>query len=778
MSTITKAIADYSIAVGYGSSTRGKYGISLGTQSEELADGSIAIGHNANAGLTLGNATWTEQTSDTTSTWHGVTYDTPDVGIYAGIPIFVAVSRSGSYSVMTSPDGTNWTVHNTAGDNMDWRGLTSAVPSVGDLSNNTLFVAVAVTGSGQRVMTSQDGINWTLQITNNNNWHSVTHGIPSVGDLSGNTTFVAVSITGTNDRVMTSQDGINWTSQDTTNYNHNWRAVVSGVPSTGVHTGKTLFVAVSDDSYVMRSEDAINWTSQSNPTGGSQTNYGICVGTPNTGTYANQTLFVATGQANSSGVIMISNDGYTWSRITTPGDNYDFVLVTSGIINGITVFVTTSHTVSTNPIMSSYDGENWYLETTPNNRFRGIVAGIPSTGTYADETIFVSVTDTATRPNRVIVSNFSAKNSIAIGTNATTGSENCIAIGNGANAPKANTIILGDGTQNVGIGTTSPDHELTLAGVLQFNSVNSGFSQKYAMYSYDNVFFLNPRDSSGGYDLKPGLTMNSDAYVGIGTNGPSYILDVNGNMRIQNNNNPTLTIQGQANNPTYILFSPGPSFSVNNQIQNHHYEWVNNANNNNMRFYVHNGTTGHYEVLRLSGGPQLYFNGSVKFSSDDRLKKNEAYIENAIASLKKLRPQIYNKYECFTPNTSNNDISNNELYLSDTYTTESGLIAQEVYYDAPELRHLVTIPNDAYVEDTNILSSEDPQIDPDYSNWGSTPSYISYTQLIPYLIKGIQEQQEIIEAEKTKTATLETEVATLKSQMTDLLSRVSALENP
>ena len=147
MSTVTKAIADYSIAVGYGSSTRGKYGISVGTQSEELADGSIAIGYNANAGLTLGNRTWTLQTSDANSEWIDITYDTPDVGTYAGIPIFVAVSKgpanSTSYSVMTSPDGTTWTARNTAGDNMDWRGITSAVPSVGDLSNNTLFVAVA-----------------------------------------------------------------------------------------------------------------------------------------------------------------------------------------------------------------------------------------------------------------------------------------------------------------------------------------------------------------------------------------------------------------------------------------------------------------------------------------------------------------------------------------------------------------------------------------------------------------------------------------------------------
>ena len=44
--SITKAIADYSIAIGYNSSTRGKYGISLGTQSEQFDESSISIGHN------------------------------------------------------------------------------------------------------------------------------------------------------------------------------------------------------------------------------------------------------------------------------------------------------------------------------------------------------------------------------------------------------------------------------------------------------------------------------------------------------------------------------------------------------------------------------------------------------------------------------------------------------------------------------------------------------------------------------------------------------------
>ena len=63
-------------------------------------------------------------------------------------------------------------------------------------------------------------------------------------------------------------------------------------------------------------------------------------------------------------------------------------------------------------------------------------------------------------------------------------------------------------------------------------------------------------------------------------------------------------------------------------------------------------------------------------SSDDRLKENEEVIENACETLSKLRPQLYDK----KPNMENNDPT--------TWFKESGLIAQEIYYDAPELRHL------------------------------------------------------------------------------------------
>ena len=53
--------------------------------------------------------------------------------------------------------------------------------------------------------------------------------------------------------------------------------------------------------------------------------------------------------------------------------------------------------------------------------------------------------------------------------------------------------------------------------------------------------------------------------------------------------------------------------------------------------------------------------------------------------------------------------------------TESGLMAQDVWYDAPELRHLVHLGADANPVDTKPVAPVDGDIqqDPDYSSWGT-----------------------------------------------------------
>ncbi len=173
--------------------------------------------------------TWTRQTPSANNSWNSVTVRPASTGVE---PLFVAVASSGTGNrVMTSPDGTTWTSRNAAADN-DWTSVTFRPASTGV---DPLFVAVANTGTGNRVMTSPDGTTWTIQTTPesaNISWSSVTYGMidSSVTSTASGTLvsgFVAVANTGTGNRVMTSPDGITWTSR-TSAANLVWNSVTYG----------------------------------------------------------------------------------------------------------------------------------------------------------------------------------------------------------------------------------------------------------------------------------------------------------------------------------------------------------------------------------------------------------------------------------------------------------------------------------------------------------------------------------------------------------------------
>jgi hypothetical protein len=152
------------------------------------------------------------------------------------------------------------------------------------------------------------------------------------------------------------------------------------------------------------------------------------------------------------------------------------------------------------------------------------------------------------------------------------------------------------------------------------------------------------------------------------------------------------------------------------------------------------GTTIPSEALHVIGN--ILASGTITPSSDDRVKVDESHIADALPTILKLRPQVYRKLPGLE-DTSGGFI-------------ESGLIAQEVYYDAPELRHLVKVPEDASgveVPPAGYGESSDPNADPDYSNWGSTPAALNYIGLIPYLIRGMQEQEARIKNLEAQLAT-------------------------
>jgi hypothetical protein len=166
------------------------------------------------------------------------------------------------------------------------------------------------------------------------------------------------------------------------------------------------------------------------------------------------------------------------------------------------------------------------------------------------------------------------------------------------------------------------------------------------------------------------------------------------------------------------------------------------SNDEPLMFQTHGGRIGigfnnriPSDTLEIEGSLKVV--GSVTNGSDDRIKTNERYITDATGTLLKLKPQIYTK----------NNVKE-----------EAGLIAQEVFYDAPELRHLVALPVDAdieYITKHHINTSKFPEKDPDYAGWGETLAGVNYIELIPYLIKYVQENNAQIDVLTNKINVLE-----------------------
>lgn len=236
--------------------------------------------------------------------------------------------------------------------------------------------------------------------------------------------------------------------------------------------------------------------------------------------------------------------------------------------------------------------------------------------------------------------------------------------------------------------------------------------------------------------------------VGIGTASPGYKLDVAGNARIENTlTSGNLTINtgnskmqtfalGQGhynpisqNGDTGIIFFP-VSVSCALVIA----PWTGDSTSPSYFSYDGGIRIGNNSV-QVRGG--LSTTGALTQNSDDRLKTDENLITNALSTISKLRPQTYYKHTYLPSQSNYGTPRDNVIY-------ESGLIAQEVFYTSPELRHLVKISEDADINAINnipVINSDDPQIDPvEYTKyWGTTPASINYIGLIPYLIESINE---------------------------------------
>lgn len=180
-------------------------------------------------------------------------------------------------NVATSPDGLKWTLHGSLSSNsIAWSPSLRVAVSVAsnrvDTSANcqdwtsgvaaaanswtcvewspelSIFCAVAASGTGNRVMTSPDGITWTAQTCPSQNWFAVAWSQPL-------NTLVAIGSSG---RAMYSRDGVNWTQSPGT--------PLSGTGYQAIWAEKiNMFIGVmygngTGSSSVFVSYDGVNWS--------------------------------------------------------------------------------------------------------------------------------------------------------------------------------------------------------------------------------------------------------------------------------------------------------------------------------------------------------------------------------------------------------------------------------------------------------------------------------------------------------------------------------------
>lgn len=216
-------------------------------------------------------ASWTPRDTTMTNRWRSVTF---------GGGKFVTVSDAGSPSAKTSTDGVTWTAASST-PGTQWNSVT-----YGDGK----YVAVGSSGAS---MWSTDGSAWTSASLPNYNWRAVTYGAGK---------FVAVTssaATPTGQQVVTSTDGVNWTPQSALATNNNWD---------GITYGGGQFVAVSSNSpdtyQVMTSPDGVTWTGRTTPGTGKEWTSVV---------YANGQYVAVADDRSSADSAMVSTDGITWS---------------------------------------------------------------------------------------------------------------------------------------------------------------------------------------------------------------------------------------------------------------------------------------------------------------------------------------------------------------------------------------------------------------------------------------------------------------------------------
>jgi len=280
------------------------------------------------------------------------------------------------HMIWTSPDGIEWDIHETP----------TGIPSSAVyrwqiwkhvIYGNNIFVATggilnATTQENDNydsmIMTSPDGITWTLRSTPLNTTQSSGTRRPIPDRIAyGNNIFLIFA----NDKVnLISADGINW------------NVVNQPIPVGGTWYalcyGNGLFVAASnaghysDENCIMTSQNGLDWAEQIIPVPPTAPftwkSYGFRDIVYGSGLYVAVSEWSPMENAKTPQYAVITSpDGINWTVRETPESSRDWYPIewlTASYANGLFVVLGGRNDPPTHQCMISYDGMDWSLMTT------------------------------------------------------------------------------------------------------------------------------------------------------------------------------------------------------------------------------------------------------------------------------------------------------------------------------------------------------------------------------------------------------------------------------
>jgi hypothetical protein len=718
----------------------------------------------------------------------------------------IALSASGQYQIATvntgaiyysSTFGASWTASATAASSIVASGTKSIAVAV---SSSGIYATAVVTG-GQIWYTINYGANWTAITTNEGvssntlNWSAITMsstGVTQVATISTGLIYYSLNT------------GQTWTASNAAS--SAWAAVAMSASGQYV-------TAVAGPNIISSSSDyGKTWTNQSatfawqavavsssgqyqivaGGTGGTgviyySTNYGSTWVTSTNSYNVKCATMSHTGQY----VMVAVNGGLVYCAITrAPGLFTSGSIIAAGTITATGAvstkqpFYLTNTGFTNSNLLNFYNGTNSYtlqqIDMSGANYLRlgrngyddlcigsGGNVGI---GTNAP-TCFLHINPTAT--NQKVIDFAPGGSTTAFGIYAQVEdtanrgySLSWYARDYNNNTGITTRPVLTMGiTGNVGIGITNPSQILYVnanVSTAQTVMIAHFASGSYSNGNYGSLIGLSSEPSSwakvafghvrtNGYDVgdmvfltrsavdNTTVTMSdermritSSGYVGIGTNAPSTCLHVFGSSYAING---SITNVSAFNNTPSLILTPNTSatnaavfMGVNTIGGGGGAGFAINRGGSADTYIVAYTSTSNGGLGGITQGPSVG-SGGVAWSttSDMRLKENWKSIDNSLDKLSLLTTGTYN-------------------FISRSVDQRHyGLIAQELQVNFPEM--VMTDPN-------GYLS-------------------VTYTDMIPVLVKAFQEQNIINIQQSTNIASQENEIATLKEQMATVLSKLA-----